>query len=79
MSLSTLQRDLLYYLIPIIIIELAGEVFSIVDIIRTRKSRTQSNVIIWILIVGFISFGWIIYLLFGRIPKEREIKNEDWI
>lgn len=60
-------QQLLPLLIPIILIDIGFRVFAIVDIIKEERQVKGNNKIVWILIVGLVSyFGWIIYFLIGR-------------
>lgn len=61
-----LIKDMLPFLIPLIIIELGLMVIALVDLVK-RPQVKGGNKFPWILLVVFISlFGPIIYLLFGR-------------
>jgi hypothetical protein len=69
-----LIRNLLPFLIPLIILELGLLVFALVDLIR-RKRVTGNNKIVWILVIVLINLiGPIIYLAVGR--KEAPIDSD---
>ncbi len=59
-------KDMLPFLIPILIIQLALLVFALVDLVK-RKRVKGGNKILWgALIILIDIIGPIIYLLFGR-------------
>ena len=67
-------KDMLPFLIPILIIQLALLVFALVDLVK-RKRVKGGNKILWgalIILVDII--GPIIYLLFGR---EEDVAGSD--
>jgi hypothetical protein len=58
--------DILPFLIPLIIVELALLIFALIDILK-RTHMSQNTRIIWILVIIFINvIGPIIYFIFGR-------------
>jgi hypothetical protein len=58
--------NLIPLLIPIILIDLGFRIYAIIDILKEDQQVKGNNKIVWIVIVGFINFGWVIYFLFGR-------------
>ncbi len=61
--------DMLRWLIPIFIIEIAFLVIALIDIDR-RKSVTGNNKLLWMLFVIFFGIiGPIVYFIFGRKNK----------
>ncbi|QMS84852.1 PLD nuclease N-terminal domain-containing protein [Candidatus Xianfuyuplasma coldseepsis] len=60
-------QELLPLLIPIVLIDIGFRIFAIIDIVKQERQVKGNNKIVWILIVGLVSyFGWIIYFLIGR-------------
>lgn len=60
-------QELLPLLLPIVLIDIGFRIFAIVDILKEERQVKGNNKIIWILVVGLVSyFGWIIYFLIGR-------------
>ena len=58
-------RQLLPYLIPVVLLELALIVVALVDLVR--RERTKGPKWAWALVILFINpIGPIVYLLFGR-------------
>lgn len=67
-------KDMLPFLIPILIIQLALLVFALVDLVK-RKRVKGGNKILWgALIILIDIIGPIIYLLFGR---EEDVAGSD--
>ncbi|MHA1687701.1 MAG: PLDc N-terminal domain-containing protein [Candidatus Heimdallarchaeaceae archaeon] len=70
------------YIIGIIavvaLIDLTLRFFAFWDLYKTKDQRTQSNLVIWIIVVLLINFGWLIYLLFGRIPRGLAKDEQSW-
>ena len=66
--------DLLPFLIPLIIVELALLVFALVDLMK-RSQMSQNTRIVWMLVIIFINIiGPIVYFIFGR--KEQPIDSD---
>lgn len=62
--------DLLKLVWPLIVIQLAFQVFALVDIVRKRKTKNLSPAI-WAIIVIFGEIiGSVIYYLVGRSEEE---------
>jgi hypothetical protein len=60
-----LIRELLPFLIPILILQLALMVFALVDLVR--RERTKGPKWLWALIVVFVNLiGPILYFIVGR-------------
>jgi hypothetical protein len=67
-NLETL-RELLPFLIPVVILDLGLIVFALID--WARRKRTKGPKWVWLLVILFVStFGPIIYLIFGREEEE---------
>ena len=63
-SLETL-KELLPFLIPVLILDLCLIGWALVD--WARRKRTKGPKWVWLLVILFVStFGPIIYLVFGR-------------
>ena len=66
--------DMLPFLIPLIIVELALLVFALIDLMK-RTHMSQNTRIVWILVIIFINLiGPIIYFIFGR--KEYPVDSD---
>jgi hypothetical protein len=66
--------DMLPFLIPLVIVELALHIFALVDLMK-RTHMSQNTRIIWVLVIIFINIiGPIIYFIFGR--KEYPIDGD---
>ena len=66
--------DMLPFLIPLVIVELALLIFALVDLMK-RTHMSQNTRIIWVLVIIFINIiGPIIYFIFGR--KEYPIDGD---
>jgi hypothetical protein len=62
--LSTRQ---LLILLPLVVIELALVVFSLVDLLKPERQVVGSNKLIWALVIVLVgTIGPIVYLLAGR-------------
>ena len=60
-----LIRELLPFLIPIILLELALMIFALVDLIR--RERTKGPKWLWAIIIVFVNLlGPIVYFIIGR-------------
>jgi len=60
-----LIRELLPFLIPILILQLALMVFALVDLVR--RERTKGPKWLWALIIVFVNLiGPILYFIIGR-------------
>lgn len=58
-------RDILPFLIPIIILQLGLLIAALVDLVR--RERTRGPKWIWALVILFVSFiGPIVYFMLGR-------------
>jgi hypothetical protein len=58
---------LLAVLAPIVLIDLAMVIYSIVDLYKPDRRVAGGNKLVWLLIILLIgTLGWIIYLLIGR-------------
>jgi len=60
---------LLYFLIPLALLQLALMIVALVDLIR--RKRTKGPKWVWALAIVFVNFfGPIVYLLFGREEED---------
>ena len=65
-------KDMLPWLIPLVIIQLSLMIIALVDLIRRQKVRGDSKVV-WALIIIFINLrGPIVYLIGGRGEEKEE-------
>ena len=66
--------EILPFIVPLILLEIALLVFALVDVVR-RKRVTGDNKIVWILVIVLINFiGPIVYLAAGR--KEEAVDSD---
>ena len=64
-DLQTL-KDLLPFLIPIAVLQIALMVWALIDVVK-RKHVNGGNKLVWILVIVLVNLiGPIIYLLIGR-------------
>jgi hypothetical protein len=67
--------DMLPFLIPLLLLELALLAIALVDLVR-REHVTGGNKVVWIIVIILVNIiGPIIYLIFGRKeapPLERD-------
>jgi hypothetical protein len=64
-----MTKDMLPFLIPVVIIELALIIVALVDLIKRERVRGGSK-ILWALLILFVQvIGPIVYLVFGRLEK----------
>jgi Phospholipase_D-nuclease N-terminal len=62
-----LSTSLALILLPLVLIELALVVFSLVDLFRPERRVVGNNKLVWALIIVLIgTIGPIVYLLAGR-------------
>lgn len=65
-------KEILPFLIPLILIELVLLVVALVDLIK-RENVRGGNKIVWVIIIVLIQMiGPIIYLVFGRQEKPND-------
>ncbi|MFW9852187.1 MAG: PLDc N-terminal domain-containing protein [Candidatus Thorarchaeota archaeon] len=70
---------LLAIVLPAVFIDTAFKVYSTINLVNTWEKRENLNRIIWLIIIWVINtIGWVMYLLFGRIPKETTKDAETW-
>jgi hypothetical protein len=58
--------DLLPLLIPLLLIQLSLQIYSIVDLIKREKVRFDNKLLWGAVIILFNVIGPVIYLVFGR-------------
>jgi len=58
--------EILPLIIPILVIDIGFRIYAIIDIINVERLVKGGNKIIWILVIGIINFGWLIYFIFGK-------------
>jgi len=62
--------ELILYLLPVIIIQLALMVYALVDVARRERVRYSSK-LLWVVVIVLINIiGPIVYLAWGRMPAE---------
>lgn len=58
---------ILVAVIPLVLIDLAMVIYSIVDLYKPDRRVKGNNKLVWLLVILLVStFGWLIYLLVGR-------------
>jgi hypothetical protein len=63
-------KDLLPFLIPVILLEFGLMIYALVDVTRRKRIKGDSRVM-WILIIVLVNIiGPIVYLLAGREKEE---------
>ena len=61
------DTGLLLAIIPLVVIDLAMVIYSIVDLFKADRRVKGGNKLVWLLVILLVStFGWLAYLLFGR-------------
>ena len=70
---------LLAIVLPAVFIDTAFKVYSTINLVNSWEERENVNRIMWLIIIWVINtIGWVMYLLFGRIPKETTKDEETW-
>ena len=69
-----LLKDMLPFLIPLVIIEVALLAIALVDLIRRENVRGGNKAVWAVVIVIFNIIGPVVYLLFGR--KENPVDGD---
>jgi len=57
-------NEILPFLIPVVLIQICLQVYSIVDLIRRKKVRFHSKLLWGVVILGFQVLGAVAYLVF---------------
>jgi hypothetical protein len=58
--------QIILLLLPLIFVELGMRIYAILDILKDECHVLGNKKIIWILVSGIVTFGWIIYFAIGR-------------
>lgn len=67
MGVTHIDTGILLAIIPLVLIDLAMVVYSIVDLFKADRRVKGDNKLVWLLVILLVStFGWLAYLLFGR-------------
>jgi len=61
--------DLLPLLIPLLLIQLSLQIYSIIDLIKREKVRFDNKLLWGAIIILFNVIGPVVYLVFGRSEK----------
>jgi len=61
--------DLLPLLIPLLLIQLTLQIYSIIDLIKREKVRFDNKLLWGAIIILFNVIGPVVYLVFGRSEK----------
>ena len=65
--------------VPLVLLDSGLKILATIDLMKNFEKRPRSTNYIWIAIIWTINmFGWLSYLLFGRMPKEKTDDDEDW-
>ena len=72
-------NTILAIVIPFALVDTVMKIYSIVNLAQTFNIRSQTNKIGWLIAILVVNmFGWLMYLLFGRIPQEKKKDEETW-
>jgi phospholipase D-like protein len=67
MGVTHFDTGILLAIIPLVLIDLAMIIYSIVDLFKADRRVKGDNKLVWLLVILLVStFGWLVYLLFGR-------------
>ena len=67
MQLNSSLSLALLALAPIVLLDLAMVIYSIIDLYKPDRRVRGGNKIVWLLVILLVgTLGWIIYLLAGR-------------
>lgn len=67
MSVTHIDTGILLAIIPLVLIDLAMVIYSIVDLFKADRRVKGDNKLVWLLVILLVNtFGWLVYLLFGR-------------
>jgi hypothetical protein len=58
--------QIILLLLPLVFVELGMRIYTIFDILKEERRVLGNKKIIWVLVSGLITFGWIIYFAIGR-------------
>ena len=58
--------EILPYVLPFIILNVAVQIYSVIDIYKAEREVILLNKKWWTVVVIIVSFGWVLYLLAGR-------------
>jgi hypothetical protein len=63
--------ELLPILIPFLVIEIGLRIFTLLKVLKAKKEgiALRWDPIIWVIIVCFVTFGWVLYFIFGRTDE----------
>ena len=72
-------NTILAIVIPFALIDTAMKIYAILNLVKTIDNRSQTNKIGWLIAILIVNmFGWLMYLLFGRILQEKKNDEETW-
>ena len=64
---------------PLVLLDFGLKILAILDLMKNFEKRPKIHNYIWIAVILTINmFGWLSYLLFARMPKEKTDNDEDW-
>ncbi len=70
---------LLAIVLPFVFVDTAFKVFSTINLVNSWEKREKANRISWLIVIWVVNtFGWLMYLLVGRMPKETIKDEETW-
>jgi hypothetical protein len=65
--------------IPFALIDVGLKIYSTLDLAKTFDKRSEVNKVGWLIAIWIVNlFGWMLYLIFGRIPAEKNLNDEKW-
>ena len=70
---------LILILVPVALLDSGMKILATLDLIKVWEKRPKNTNIFWLIVIWIVNmFGWLSYLLFGRMPKEKTKDEEDW-
>lgn len=61
----------LWIIIPLLVMEVSFRGYAVIDILKPQRNVILISKKWWVMAVAFIQFGWVIYLLAGRVDEDR--------
>jgi hypothetical protein len=65
--------------VPLVLLDSGMKLLATLDLVKNFDKRPRNTNYIWLIAIWVVNmFGWLSYLLFGRMPKEKTEDAEDW-
>lgn len=62
--------DILLLFVILALVQVAGWVYSLVDLFQRRDSDVAGDSrVLWAIVIVFVPLAWLVYLLAGRRPR----------